>query len=112
LAIRTNPGSIFAGNLRQTADRIVKAIAPWRIDKQATRQQLDKQAARQRLDKQAARQRLDKQAARQRLDKQATRQRRNDTNYRSSQIRAALVSMPPGFVAVFYSHIRHDLALT
>jgi hypothetical protein len=103
LAIRTNPGSIFAGNLRQTADRIVKAIAPWRIDKQATRQQLDKQAARQRLDKQAARQRL---------DKQATRQRRNDTNYRSSQIRAALVSMPPGFVAVFYSHIRHDLALT
>jgi hypothetical protein len=63
----------------------VKAIAPWRIDKQATRQQLDKQAA---------------------------RQRRNDTNYRSSQIRAALVSMPPGFVAVFYSHIRHDLALT
>jgi hypothetical protein len=94
LAIRTNPGSIFAGNLRQTADRIVKAIAPWRIDKQATRQQLDKQAARQRL------------------DKQATRQRRNDTNYRSSQIRAALVSMPPGFVAVFYSHIRHDLALT
>jgi hypothetical protein len=94
LAIRTNPGSIFAGNLRQTADRIVKAIAPWRIDKQATRQQLDKQAARQQLDKQAA------------------RQRRNDTNYRSSQIRAALVSMPPGFVAVFYSHIRHDLALT
>jgi hypothetical protein len=85
LAIRTNPGSIFAGNLRQTADRIVKAIAPWRIDKQATRQQLDKQAA---------------------------RQRRNDTNYRSSQIRAALVSMLPGFVAVFYSHIRHDLALT
>jgi|TARA_B110000467_G_C18085291_1_gene348875 hypothetical protein len=47
LAIRTNPGSIFAGNLRQTADRIVKAIAPWRIDKQATRQQLDKQATRQ-----------------------------------------------------------------
>jgi len=94
LEIRTNPGSIFAGNLRQTADRIVKAIAPWRIDKQAARQQLDKQAARQRL------------------DKQATRQRRNDTNYRSSQIRAALVSMPPGFVAVFYSHIRHDLALT
>jgi len=85
LAIRTNPGSIFAGNLRQTADRIVKAIAPWRIDKQATRQQ---------------------------LDKQATRQQRNDSNYRSSQIRAALVSMPPGFVAVFYSHIRHDLALT
>jgi len=70
LAIRTNPGSIFAGNLRQTADRIVKAIAPWRIDKQATRQQLDKQAARQQLDKQAARQRL---------VKQATRQQRNDT---------------------------------
>jgi hypothetical protein len=47
LAIRTNPGSIFAGNLRQTADRIVKGIAPWRIDKQATRQQFDKQATRQ-----------------------------------------------------------------